>query len=267
MLLGSPPSFLNNWECSILPPPKGQLPEPTYLPVPELDQVGKLRPRDWKELHQGHRANHQHFSLNPRDLKFGIWPCEPGRVQGNASEGPSPQWLPLPMDEAQGFSSLFTNFFDHLSSKYTKSCPTPGPLHLLLQMLESLLCVPTWLTPSPSGSLSSRRGLSICLVWRILPIPGMFIERHFSQVAFMQMYPYPCSVSYRKEKTVSWAPGWLHVHRKSACHGVRVGPSSSSFTKLCCRLCQHRAGTFSLVQGVPWAPHDPATNLTVLPVY
>lgn len=97
VLLGSSPSFLNNQGCSSQPPHKGQLPVPAHLPVLELDQVGKLRPRDWRELNQGHRANHredQHSSLNPCDLKFVIRPCEPGRVQGKCFRGTLPSVAP-----------------------------------------------------------------------------------------------------------------------------------------------------------------------------
>lgn len=97
VLLGSSPSFLNNRGCSSQPPHKGQLPVPAHLPVLELDQVGKLRPRDWRELNQGHRTNHQedqHSSLNPCDLKFVIWPYEPGRVQGKCFRGTLPLVAP-----------------------------------------------------------------------------------------------------------------------------------------------------------------------------
>lgn len=83
--------------CSNQPPHKGPLPVPAHLLVLELDQVGKLRPRDWRELNQGHRANHQedqHSSLNLCDLKFVIWPYKPGRVQGKCFRETLPSVTP-----------------------------------------------------------------------------------------------------------------------------------------------------------------------------
>lgn len=59
-----------------------------------------------------------------------------------------------PRDEAQRSSLLLTNLFRHLGFKYSKSWPTPGPLHMLFQLLGGL-CVTSWLTPSLSDLLSS----------------------------------------------------------------------------------------------------------------
>lgn len=144
----------------------------------------------------------------------------------NASGEPSPQWLPLPVDEAQGFSSLSANFFDHLSSKYTKSCPTPGPLHLLFQMLDSLLCVPPRLTPSPSGSLSSGRGLSFCPVWRVLPITGMLLRDTSHKLHLCKcihiLAGHLCKLQEGGDLGLR-SQCSSHVPWKSACHGGKDG--------------------------------------------